>query len=154
MITALEEMGHPQPKTGSPIETGNSAAHGVLNSKAHQKLSRSFDARCWWMKDRIDQGQLNLKWSPGKQNDADCFTKHHPPWHHCEQRCNCLQKLHAILKTVQRVSARGCVSSTRLPEAPRVTDDRTDASVNPCHPQNTQITIINAGGSNPVASLV
>ena len=100
MITALEEMGHPQPKTGSPIETDNSTAHGVLNSKMRQKLSKSFDVRCWWVKDRINQGQFNLIWAPGKLNRADYFTKHHPPWHHRKQCYNYLQKVYTVLKTI------------------------------------------------------
>jgi hypothetical protein len=113
MITALEEMGHPQPKTGSPIETDNSTAHGILNSKMRRKLSKSFDMRYWWVKDRIAQGQFNLIWAPGKLNRADYFTKHHPPWHHRKQRYNYLQKVYTVLKTIQKVSARGCVTSTR-----------------------------------------
>jgi hypothetical protein len=40
-------------------------------------------------------------------NLADCFTKHHPPWHHRRMRCRCLQKHDAL-------SARGCVASPRL----------------------------------------
>jgi hypothetical protein len=113
MITALEEMGHPQPKTGSPIETNNSTAHGVLSLRMRQKLSKSFDMRHWWVKDRVAQGQFNLIWAPGKLNRADCFAKHHPLWHHRKQRYNCLQKVCAVLKTTQKVSAQGCVASTR-----------------------------------------
>ena len=34
MRAALEELGHPQPITGSPFETDNgSTAQGILNSK-------------------------------------------------------------------------------------------------------------------------
>jgi hypothetical protein len=86
MITALEEMGHKQPSTGTPFETDNSCAHGILNSKMHQKLSKAFDMRFWWMKDRIKQKQYNLQWAPGKTNRADYFTKHFPPWHHKKKR--------------------------------------------------------------------
>jgi hypothetical protein len=78
----LAELGHPQPSTGSPFETDNNTAQGILNSKMHQKLSKSFDTRYWWMKDRIKQDQLNLIWAPSKLNLVDYFTKHHPPWHH------------------------------------------------------------------------
>jgi hypothetical protein len=114
MITALEEMGHPQPSTGSPLETDNSTAHGILNSKMRQKLSKSFDMRYWWIKDRITQGQFNLIWRAGKQNLADYFTKHHPPWHHRQMRYKYLQKVsNRAIKALQTVSARGCVSSTR-----------------------------------------
>jgi hypothetical protein len=57
-------------------------AQGILNSKMRQKLSKSFNMRYWWMKDRIKQGQFNLIWAPGKLNLANYFTKHHRPWHH------------------------------------------------------------------------
>ena len=45
MITALEEIGHLQPLAGSPLVTDNSTAHGVLNSKMRQKLSKSVNMR-------------------------------------------------------------------------------------------------------------
>ena len=60
----LEEFGHKQPTTGLPIETDNKTAHGILNSRMRQKLSKSFDMQYWWMKDRIHQGQFNLLWAP------------------------------------------------------------------------------------------
>jgi hypothetical protein len=83
MIATLEEMGHKQPSsTGTPFETDNSCAHGILNSKMRQKLSKAFDICYWWMKDRIKQKQYDLQWAPGKANRADYFTKHFPPWHH------------------------------------------------------------------------
>jgi hypothetical protein len=89
---ALEELGHKQPSTGSPFETENSTAKGILTSKMRQKLSKSFDMRYWWMKDRIKQGRFNLIWAPGKLNLVDYFTKHHPHWHHQKTRNKYLQK--------------------------------------------------------------
>jgi hypothetical protein len=108
MRAALEELGHPQPRTGSPFETDNNTAQGILNSKMRRKLSKSFDMRYWWMKDRINQGQFNLKWAPGKFNLADYFTKHHPPWHHRKMRYKYLQKLLSALSIMRTVSARVC----------------------------------------------
>jgi hypothetical protein len=119
ILTHLKELGHKQPTTGSPFETDNYNAQGVLNSKMRQKHSKSFDMRYWWMKDRIKQGQFDLIWAPGKFNLADYFTKHHPPWHHRQMRYRYLQKLNCALQLVntrqlqnKNVSARGCVSST------------------------------------------
>jgi hypothetical protein len=57
MIAALEEMGHKQPSTGTPFKIDNSCAHGILNSKMRQKLSKTFDMRFWWIKDCIKQKQ-------------------------------------------------------------------------------------------------
>jgi hypothetical protein len=45
MRTALKELGHPQPITGTPFETDNSTAQGILTLKMRQKLSKSFDMR-------------------------------------------------------------------------------------------------------------
>jgi hypothetical protein len=60
ILAHLNELGHKQPATGSPFETDNYNAQGVLNSKMRQKHSKSFDMRYWWMKDRIHQGQFDL----------------------------------------------------------------------------------------------
>jgi hypothetical protein len=38
----LKELGHKQPATGSPFETDNSAAEGILNSKMRQKAFQVF----------------------------------------------------------------------------------------------------------------
>jgi hypothetical protein len=111
---ALTELGHTQPATGTPSETDDNTAQGILNSKMRQKLSKAFDMRYWWMKDRIHQRQFNLLWAPGKSNLADYFTKHFPPWHHRKMRYKYLQKLNSVHNTLRKVSVRGCVSSTRL----------------------------------------
>jgi hypothetical protein len=79
-----------------------------------QKLSKVFDMRYWWMKDRIHHRQFNLLWAPGKFNLADYFTKHFLPWHHRKMRYKYLKKLNSVHNTLRKVSVRGCVSSTRL----------------------------------------
>ena len=78
--TALAEMGHPQPPT--PLETDNSTAYGIITSTIRQKLSKAFDMRWYWLKDRVRQRQFHIHWQKGKLNMADYFTKHHPPWYH------------------------------------------------------------------------
>ena len=108
MRAALKELGHRQPSTGSPFDTDNNTAQGILNSKMRQKLSKAFDMRYWWMKDRISQGQFNLKWAPGKLNLADYFTKHHPPWHHRKMRYKYLQKVNSMQRILHRQCARVC----------------------------------------------
>jgi hypothetical protein len=60
------------------------------------------------MKDRINQGQFNLTWAPGKFNLADYFTKHHSPWHHRKMRYKYLQKLFSALRLMRTVGARVC----------------------------------------------
>jgi hypothetical protein len=119
--TALEEMRHPQPVTGTPFDTDNNTAQGILNSKMRQKLSKSFDMRYWWMKDRIQQGQFNLKWAPGKFNLADYFTKHHPPWHHRKMRFKYLQKAYSLQLANYLRSVREGVLLPPVSQAPRGT---------------------------------
>jgi hypothetical protein len=102
--TALEEMGHKQPQSGTPIETDNSTAHGILHSTVRMKRSKAFDMRYHWLQDRVAQGQFNLYWAPGKQNGANYFSKHHPPAHHKLMRPKYLQQalattLHAAVRT-------------------------------------------------------
>ena len=82
MRTSLEELGHPQPADGTPFDTDNKTAQGILTKTMRQKLSKAFDMRYWWMKDRIQQKQFNLTWSKGADNNADYFTKQWPPWYH------------------------------------------------------------------------
>jgi hypothetical protein len=77
IITALEEMGHQQPTTGTPLETDNFTAHDILKAQVRMKRSKAFDMRCHWLKDRIARLQFNFHWAPGKHNHADYFTKHH-----------------------------------------------------------------------------
>ena len=89
--TALEEMGHNQPNAGTPIETDNSTAHGILHATVRMKRSKAFDMRYHWLQDRMSQNQFNLYWAPGKRNQADYFSKHHPPAYHKLMRTKYLQ---------------------------------------------------------------
>jgi hypothetical protein len=125
MRATLKELGHPQPTTGSPSDTDNNTAEGILNYKMRQKLLKSFDMRYWWMKDRISQDESDLKWAPSKLNLADYFTKHHPPWHHRKMQYKYLQKVNSMQSILNTISARGCVSSPSPIRVPRNTS-RTD----------------------------
>ena len=55
IITALSELNHPQPASGTRTSNDNSTAKGVLTAKLRQKLSKALDMRYWWIKDRIKQ---------------------------------------------------------------------------------------------------
>ena len=65
---------------------------GILAANLRQKLSKDFDMRYWWIKDRIKQRQFELVWEPGKENRANYFTKYFPPKHHLLQRHIFLQQ--------------------------------------------------------------
>ena len=87
--TALEELGHPQPKTG--IKTDNSTATNFANASLRQKRSKSWDMRYNWLRDRIAQLQFIIYWASGKNNDADFTTKHFPPGYTLQMRQRYLQ---------------------------------------------------------------
>jgi hypothetical protein len=121
MRTALEEMGHPQPST--PLETDNATAHGITHSQVRMRKSKAFDMRYHWLIDRVRQKQFNIHWKPGNTNDADYFSKHHPPAHHRRMRPRYLLPLLSPRPSVTS-SVRGCVSpSGSLPPGshPRTT---------------------------------
>jgi hypothetical protein len=80
MRKTLEELGHPQPPT--PVQTDNSTAYGVINNKIQPKATKAMDMRFYWLKDRESVDQFRYHWSPGKDNLADYWTKHHPALHH------------------------------------------------------------------------
>jgi Reverse transcriptase (RNA-dependent DNA polymerase) len=76
----LAEMGHLQPAT--VIQTDNSTAAGIANDSVKQRRSKAIDMRFYWVRDRVRQGQFKIHWQKGCLNQADYFTKHHPPSHH------------------------------------------------------------------------
>ena len=76
----LRSLGHTQPAT--PIKTDNSTVYGFIHNNIHQKKSKSWDMRYWWLRDRQTQHQLKFFWEKGENNFADYFTKHHPAKYH------------------------------------------------------------------------
>jgi hypothetical protein len=71
--TALEEMGHDQPKT--PAITDNSTAAGLINKTMTPKRAKAYDQRFNWLKCREAQKMFDLIWKSGKLNRADFHTK-------------------------------------------------------------------------------
>ena len=98
----LSKLGHPQPPT--PMKTDNSTALSFIKANIRQKRSKSWDMRYYCLRDRIAQQQFKHYWQPGTMNDADYFTKHHPPKYHVQQRKKFVhvpQELCALLSQVQ-----------------------------------------------------
>ena len=98
---ALEELGHPQPKTG--IKTDNSTATSFANATLRQKRSKSWDMRYHWLRDRIAQLQFIIYWASGKVNDADFTTKNFPPGYTLKMR---QRYLHHISLTLNHLMCR------------------------------------------------
>ena len=60
---ALEEMGHPQPKT--TVATDNSTAEGLVNKTMTPNRAKTYDFRTNWVKCREAQNQFNVMWKKG-----------------------------------------------------------------------------------------
>ena len=84
--TILEALGHPQFPTR--IKTDNSTADSFVKANIKQRRSKTWDMRWNWLRDNATKEQIEVFWAPGTDNDADYYTKHHPPNHHrlCRQK--------------------------------------------------------------------
>ena len=84
----LEGMGHLQGQT--KVVTDNSTASSFVHSSMREHRSKSWDMKYNWLRDRQAQDQLEITCQKGATNQADYFTKHHPPSHHKVKRYNCI----------------------------------------------------------------
>ena len=114
---ALEALGHPQPPT--PLKTDNSTAESFVHSNIRQKRSKTWDMRWNWLRDRSGGlAHLRVYWEKGTLNDADYFTKHHPPNYHRSIRPRYILKGYNVTKMsnpfkLRQACARVC--SSRFP---------------------------------------
>lgn len=110
IITALTEMGHPQPPVH--MMTDNSTATGISNKTVKQCRSKAINMRYYWLQDRVEQGMFKIFWHKGADNQADYFTKHHSVRHHRDMRPRYLRtnrQVNFILSQIARaVQARVC----------------------------------------------
>ena len=98
----LHALGHVQPPT--PVKTDNSTANGFIHNNIHQKRSKSWDMRYYWLRDKILQKEFNFFWERGTGNYADYFTKHHPTKYHRSIRKNYVRDKIPILTRSQKVA--------------------------------------------------
>ena len=92
----LEELDHPQPPT--PVQTDNSTADGIINSRVQPKRTKAMDMRFHWLRDRgVNQKQFRFYWRPGALQRGDYWTKHHPPAHHRNMRQEILTPLKVLM---------------------------------------------------------
>ena len=102
--TILEELGHTQPPT--PIQTDNSTAEGIINSKVQPKRTKAMDMRFHWLRDRETQKQFRFYWRAGVLNYADYWTKHHPAAHHRNIRPEFLTSPTALEQLREKLARR------------------------------------------------
>ena len=88
----LHSIGHSQPPT--PLKTDNNTASAFVNKTLRQRKSKSWDMKFHWLRDRELQRLIRVFWDRGIHNDADYFTKHHPPSHHQSIRSRYILKGH------------------------------------------------------------
>jgi hypothetical protein len=108
---SLCALGHPQPPT--PIKTDNSTANSFVHANIKQRRSKTWDMRWNWLRDKATHEQLQIYWDKGENNQADYFTKHHPPKHHLSMRPKYVLNAHQI----SNITARATVRPFRLPGA-------------------------------------
>ena len=90
-----------------------------------------------WLRDRTILEQLRIYWDEGKNNNADYFTKHFPPFHHIDQRPKYVQSAHYITKgkapflnRLRTVVARVCSYRDRYDVTTTVTSQTTKSTEN------------------------
>ena len=71
-----------QPAT--PLKTDNSTREVFVKSGMKLKRSKIWDMKWHWFREKEVLEQLRIYWDKGMNNDADYFTKHHPPIQHCQ----------------------------------------------------------------------
>eukprot|EP00804_Cyclotella_cryptica_P003008 CCRYP_006016-RB/>CCRYP_006016-RB protein AED:0.44 eAED:0.43 QI:0/-1/0/1/-1/1/1/0/200 len=97
----LEELGHRQPPI--PIQTDNSTAESIINSRVQPKQTKAMDMRFHWLRNRsINQNQFCFFWRPGHTNLANYWTKHHPASHHRNMRREFFPPFQHLLNLRQR----------------------------------------------------
>ena len=107
-------FGHQQSPT--PIKSDNSTTTGFVNNNMHQKRSKSWDMKYYWLRDKEVQKQIKACWEKGTTNLADYFTKHHPTKYHQKMR-----RMHNFLDNQSQDASQWCnlrgyvmTSQTRL----------------------------------------
>ena len=74
MQNILEEMGLTQPGP-TVINCDNQAATAIANDEAREKRTRHMSMRLHWVRDKVYQHVLAVRWRPGCTNLADFVTK-------------------------------------------------------------------------------
>ena len=117
----LEASNHPQPPV--PIKTNNSTAYSFVNANICQKRSKTWDMWYNWLRNSSTKKELFIYCDKGANNDADYYTKHHPPAHHRTKRLKfILKNFHMTrspfsmdsLTSIVSVAHAACLSCARV----------------------------------------
>ena len=77
MRTALNSLYHKKPVT--PLKTDNPKTEVFVNLGMKPKRSKPWDMKWHYFRYNEFIDKLRVYCNRGTKNDADCFTKHHPP---------------------------------------------------------------------------
>ena len=92
---SLQAIGHPQLAT--PLKTDNSMSNSFVHANIKQRRSKTWDMPWNWLRDKETHQQLrSMYWARGTDNNADYFTKHHPPSHHLTTRPKYVLNAHQV----------------------------------------------------------
>ena len=136
ILRTLAILGHPQPPDGTPFKMDNAVTNGFIHSNIRQKRSKHWDMRYHWMRNKEALKLFRYYWAKGSDNNADYFTKHHPPSIHRKMRPQYILKNNILVEKIFHVCqhaffppkgrikqhVRGCVAvpisnSTEVPRA-------------------------------------
>jgi hypothetical protein len=108
---SLQALGHPQQAT--PLKTDNSTSHSFVHANIKQRRSKTWDMRWNWLRDKATHEILRMYWARGEDNNADYFTKHHPPSHHLAMRPKYVLNAHQVTTLNRILGARVCSDTDR-----------------------------------------
>ena len=144
----LEILGHKQHEDGTPFKMDNAVTHGFIHNNIKQKQSKSWKMKYHWLRDKQTRKDFRYYWDKGVNNEADYFTKHHPPKHHIEQRSKYILKGFSLTEKLSHIfdtysaseyhpdTSRGCVDGDppyrwKFPRVSRMTSGYNDVAVLP-----------------------
>ena len=102
------------------------------------KLSKTWDMKWHWLRDKEFLEQLRVYRDKGTNNDSDYFTKHHPPIHHPQMHpryihtSNLLRTITQTIRLCEGVLNRVPVNQSCI-ESPKVIRAKTQFMTKKCH---------------------
>ena len=144
----LHILGHPQHLDGTPFKMDNAVTNGFIHSNIRQRQSKSWNMKYHWMRNKSTIKDIRYFWDRGENNQADYFTKHHPPNHHLKMRRKYILKGHHVKEKIFHAvnsffpnrhhpdTCQGCVAvppsySQKVTRVSRMASSKNDVAVMP-----------------------